>query len=77
MSLSQRLSEYEKPRVGMMCTTCKVIADASPDDRDALLAAMDDPRISNAGISRILREEGYPIGDSAVRRHRKGECKGL
>ena len=77
MSLAKRIAEYEKPKVGGTCTTCAAIADADPEDRAALLAAMDDPRISNAGLARILREEGFHVGESALRRHRKGECKGL
>lgn len=77
MSLAKRIAEYEKPKIGGVCSTCTVISEANDEDKAALLAAMDDPRISNAGLSRILREEGYEIGDSALRRHRKGECKGL
>ena len=77
MGFAQRLAEYEKPRVGARCATCMIVDEASPDDREALLAAMDDPRISNAGMARIFREEGFHVGESAIRRHRKGECKGL
>ena len=77
MGFAKRLAEYEKPRIGGKCATCTIIEEASPEDREALLAAMGDPRISNTGMARIFREEGFNIGDSAIRRHRKGECKGL
>lgn len=77
MSLAKRIAEYEKPKIGGVCSTCTVINEANDEDKAALIAAMGDPRISNAGLSRILREEGFEIGDSALRRHRKGECKGL
>ena len=77
MSLAKRIAEYEKPKIGGTCTTCAAINEANDEDRAALVAAMDDPRISNAGLARILREEGFHVGESALRRHRKGECKGL
>jgi hypothetical protein len=75
MSLSKRIAEYKPPKIGGECRTCTLLADLPKDERDALQQALDDPRISNAGLSRILKAEGYQIADSTVRRHRKGECK--
>ncbi len=77
MSFVKRIAEYEKPRTGARCYTCMVIESVSAEERDAILAAMDDPRISHAGLSRIFREEGHEIGETSIRRHRNGECKGI
>lgn len=74
MSLSKRIAEYEPPRIGGRCRTCAALSEASPEDRAALEAALADPRYSNAGLSRILKEEGFQIQESTVRRHRRGEC---
>ena len=75
MSLSKRLAEYQPPKIGGYCRTCQLLEDLSKEDAEAFQKALDDPRISNAGLSRILKDEGYHIADSTVRRHRKGECK--
>ena len=75
MSLSKRIAEYTPPKIGSECRTCTLLADLPKDEAAALQQALDDPRISNAGLSRILKAEGYQIADSTVRRHRKGECK--
>ena len=74
MSLSKRIAEYEPPRIGGKCRTCLALEESSPEDRAALQAALADPRYSNAGLSRILKEEGFQIQESTVRRHRRGEC---
>ena len=74
MSLSKRLAEYQPPKVGGYCRTCQLLNDLPKDEAESLRKALADPRISNAGLSRILKDEGYNIADSTVRRHRKGEC---
>lgn len=76
MSIAQRLTEYKPPRVGGQCTVCALLEKLSKEDTAALQKAFADPRVSNAGIAAILKEEGHKIGESTVRRHRKGECLG-
>jgi hypothetical protein len=76
MGLADRFSSYEKPRVGARCTTCHLEVTLPKDDADALMKALADPSVSNAAISEILKSEGHPIGETSIRRHRKGMCKG-
>ena len=76
MSLSQRIADFEPPQMGLRCLTCQMADSLSEEDRAAFDKACADSRISHTALARILREEGYRIGDSALRRHRKGECRG-
>ncbi len=75
MSLAKRITEYEFPKIGGECRTCVLLRSLPKGERDALQAALDDPRYSNNALSKILKAEGHQIADSTVRRHRKGECK--
>ena len=50
------------------------------EDREKLAEVIETPygtpgRYTNAAIAKALREEGIPIGDSAVAKHRRGECR--
>ena len=74
MSLSDRLAAYEKPLIGGRCTVCSLIGTLPEDEAKALKEALVDPSFSNAGLARILKEEGYRIGDSTIGRHRRQEC---
>ncbi len=76
MSFAKRIAEYERPRLGGTCTVCRTLADLPKEDSEALVAAMDDPTISNGGLAQIMRDEGVPIAETTVRRHRKKQCKG-
>jgi hypothetical protein len=75
MSLSKRIAEYEPPVIGGVCRTCTLLKTLPKGEAEALQSALDDERISNASLSRILKEEGFTIGESTVRRHRKNECR--
>jgi hypothetical protein len=76
MSLSERLAEYEKPLIGGRCTVCNLLDQLPEGEAKSLAEALADPKFSNAGLSRILKAEGYPIGDSTIGRHRRSECLG-
>ena len=75
MSLAERLSDYSPPKIGGECRTCSLLKTLPKGEAEALQAALDDPKYSNAALSKILKAEGYQIADSTVRRHRKAECK--
>ena len=75
MSLSQRIADYKPARIGGACRTCELLRLLPKGEAKALQDALDDPKFSNAGLSKILKAEGHPIADSTVRRHRRGECK--
>lgn len=76
MTIAQRVAEYQSPRIGGRCRTCSLIADLPKEESEALIGALADERISNSGLAQILRAEGFPIAETTIRRHRKGECKG-
>lgn len=75
MSLSDRIAEYKPPRIGGSCKVCAILETVPEKDASALLVALDDVRISNAGLARILRDEGFQIQETTVRRHRRSECR--
>ena len=75
MSIAQRVKDYQPPRIGGICRTCALLADLPKSEAEALQKAQDDPKISNAGLSKILKAEGYEVADSTIRRHRVNECK--
>lgn len=82
MSLSDKLSAAATDFPTRFCKLGNLLINGSPlseQDRINLKAVLDaqenDPtRINNAAIGRILREEGYDISNSAVDRHRRGDC---
>lgn len=75
MSIAQRVAEYRSPRIGGRCRTCVLLEELPPEEMQALEVALTDERISNAGLAKILRAEGYPLAETTIRRHRRGECK--
>lgn len=77
MSLAERFSSYEKPTPGGKCVTCTLVRELPEGESAALVAAMADASISNAAISNILKAEGHHIGETSVRRHRKGICRSV
>ena len=76
MSLADRFAAYEKPGPGAKCVTCHLEKSLPQGEADALKAALADSSISNSAISQILKSEGHTIGETSVRRHRKGICRG-
>jgi len=76
MGLADRFASYEKPVPGARCVTCSLIEELPKDESAALTGALEDASISNAAISEILKAEGHQIGETSVRRHRKGICRG-
>lgn len=76
MSLADRFATYEKPAPGAKCVTCNLEQSLPETDAAALRAALADQSISNAAISQILKSEGHKIGETSVRRHRRGICRG-
>lgn len=75
MSIAQRIAEYQGPRIGGRCRTCLLIEELPEGESVALRQALDDQRISNAGLANILKAEGHPLAETTIRRHRKGECR--
>ena len=76
MSLADRFATYEKPGLGAKCVTCSLVEGLPAEESKALQDALSDQSISNAAISNILKAEGHHIGETSVRRHRRGICRG-
>lgn len=75
MSLADRFSSYKAPSPGPKCVTCHLVASLPKADAAALQKALDDPSVSNAAISEILRSEDHQVAETSVRRHRRGMCR--
>jgi hypothetical protein len=72
MSLADRFAAVDLlPK----CSVCRMLVVMSSEDREALLRALDGP-ISSAEITRILKDEGFPVLSGSVKRHRRKECLG-
>jgi hypothetical protein len=61
-------------KVGPACGIATAIEAQEGDDLAALLAALTNPCITAASISRALTASGHKVAGSTVRRHRAGEC---
>jgi hypothetical protein len=81
MSLSDKLSVAATSTTVKLCKIGNLLINSKlPDqDKENLKTVLDveehnPTRINNSAIGRILREEGYDISNSAVDRHRRGDC---
>ena len=81
MSLSDKLSSAKTSSIVKLCKigNLLVLSDLSEKDKQNLKEVLvtnqsDSSFISNSALGRILREEGYDISNSAVDRHRRGDC---
>ena len=81
MSLSDKLSAASTEVPTRLCKIGNILVNSklSEQDKANLKAVLDVPendpsRINNNVIARILREEGYDVSNSAVDRHRRGDC---
>lgn len=78
MSIAKALKEYKPTRLGTACYICTLVSTLPEAESKPLAAAIADPATyTSAGLSRLLSAEGYKIGDGAIARHRRGECRGL
>lgn len=74
MSLARLYENLANPSIGAPCSIAMVLANLDPTDKKFLidLLASDE---SHAAISRLLKANSTPVGDSVIGRHRRGECK--
>lgn len=74
MALATRLAVPVVRRVPR-CTIA-VLADSMPDEDLAVFGkALADPTMLATDLARALRAEGYDVGESTIRRHRRGDCR--
>lgn len=75
MGLATALEENRGIRKGPRCSVCVLREELSPEDRDALDAALADSTFTAAGISRALKAEGFDVLSHTLQRHRRSECR--
>lgn len=81
MALSNKLTEAKLKANKKLCKLATVLAspELSSEDKKSIEAILATPesnpaRVPNTTLGRILREEGYDVSNSAVDRHRRGDC---
>jgi len=81
MSLSDKLSAVKTTQVVRLCKIGSLLVGSTLSDQDKAnlknvldIEETNPTRINNSTIGRILREEGHDISNSAVDRHRRGDC---
>jgi len=60
---------------GPRCTVCALQDTLDPADWNDLCASMAESSIPHTVIYRALKSMDVHVGDGAIARHRKGECK--
>ena len=75
MSLKDALEAASGAKV-TKCTLRNIILSLDKEDADALKWAIDNPILyPSAKLATLLKEQGYPVGETTVRRHRRKECE--
>lgn len=70
MSIAQAVEAALAPK---LCKMGRILADLPGPDVQAILDGMD-ADLSNVETARILTNNGFPVGEKAVRTHRLGDC---
>lgn len=60
---------------GPECSISVLLGTLNDTDRDDLQAALDDPGVQHAQITRALSILGHKVASTTIGRHRRGECK--
>lgn len=74
MALSTRLAG-PRDRWVPTCTIAKLSASMPEDDLAAFAKALADENVTASYLARAMRDEGYHVGDTTIRRHRRGDCR--
>lgn len=81
MALSNKLQEAVSLANKKLCKLGVLLVgtELSEEDKKNIEAILSVPesnpsRVPNTTLGRILREEGYDVSNSAVDRHRRGDC---
>lgn len=69
MSLSDKIKAENSKAARTRIQAIMLQLDA--EDTETLIAALKDDEIPHIAIARALNDEGYPISEAAVRRHRE------
>jgi hypothetical protein len=81
LALSKKLEEAVVVANSKLCKLATVLAgpEISLEDKKHIEEILATPesnpaRVPNTTLGRILREEGYDVSNSAIDRHRRGDC---
>jgi hypothetical protein len=58
----------------MNCRVREMFDLVPPEDKKALMSAIDNEEITAPAIERALKKNGFSIAGTTIRRHRRGEC---
>jgi len=64
--------ELEPARASRTCTVKEWVT--AQEDPAEWIELMDDASVQGTAIFRLMRKYGYPFGETAVGRHRRGGC---
>ena len=73
MSLVDQFRDVPEPPP-VLCAVGRLLGGLPDDEREALRAALKNPRWTHSAIRRVLDAEGYSLSHSTVSRHRRGDC---
>jgi len=68
------LEGLEPPVKDTMCIIARKAADLSKEDQQVLETAINNPRWTVSALTRALVERGFVVGDTALRKHKRGDC---
>ena len=68
------LEGLEPPLKSLLCIVGRKAADLSKEDQQVFETAINDPRWTVSALTRALVERGFVVGDTALRKHKRGEC---
>lgn len=60
---------------GLACSVGVLLTDLPEPDRDTLAAWLDDVSMTQTGIWKALKAEGYDCSQQQIGRHRRRECR--
>ena len=66
--------QAEAVKSNVRCKLAKIYASMSPEDQEALVSILENPKTPSAAIARVLTKRGLPISDASVKRCRQHEC---
>lgn len=73
-AFSEALAVEQAPQ-GAECSVGILLREVDADTSGEIRAALDDPGVQHAQISRALKTIGHSISAMTIGRHRRGDCK--
>jgi len=74
MGLLNDIQQQNRTGTQKGCSIQKLLDQMDSQDKKDLINALDDPSITHASITFVLKERGHILSLSGVSRHRKGLC---